>query len=347
MSLVESELHPRGSIGCRYSKQPPRRLLEEAGILAVISFGGECAPGLDPRHYRCGLPQLCDSTVTEVWYTRGDVHAGVSDGIAWSRGDEALFAACWIEDGASSTQAQRVEAVYLRLLDFIARQGYPNIVRMWNYLPGINVGEGDMERYRLFCSGRQQAFERVRYDAVMYPSSCALGHSGGRSVVYLLAAKNPVNAVENPNQVSAYRYPREYGPASPSFARATLVEWAQGRQMYISGTASILGHRSRCVGDLAGQLRITFDNIDTLLELGAGAAGANGRRALSMLKVYVRHPADLVQVQRAVQVHYPGVPAVYLHADICRAELLVEVDGLCELPVADMGAGALGVAVHE
>ena len=69
----------------------------------------------------------------------------------------------------------------------------------------------------------------------------------------------------------------------------------------MSGTASIVGHHSRCVGDLEGQLRVTFENIDALLERGGQEAQRNEKLQMSLIKVYLRFPRDLAAVSVAVQ----------------------------------------------
>jgi chorismate lyase / 3-hydroxybenzoate synthase len=320
---------------CDYSREPVERLLQDCSVLAVISFGSRVGPGDDPRHIYCGLPQLGGPDLSEVWRVSGDVESGSSDGASYSQAEGLIFAAC-ATDEVQDAEAQRrlVHQAYSKLLKLIHARGHTHIVRMWNYLANINLGEGDSERYRQFCAGRQAAFDDCEYEGEMYPSACALGHRESRTIVYLLASTAPVAHVENPNQLAAYRYPRQYGPASPSFARATLANWQTDRQLYVSGTASIVGHQTRCVGDLRGQLRTTFENFDVLLARSALVAETSSEIRMALLKVYVRNVKDYGAVLVAVSERYPGVPAVYLHADICRSDLLVEIDGLCHLPSA-------------
>ena len=94
-------------------------------------------------------------------------------------------------------------------------------------------------------------------------------------VVYFLAGRVAPVFVENPRQVSAYHYPREYGTHSPVFSRAALLRQAQSLTLFISGTASIVGHRSLHLGDTAAQTRETLTNIEALL----GEANRTARAA--------------------------------------------------------------------
>jgi chorismate lyase/3-hydroxybenzoate synthase len=128
--------------------------------------------------------------------------------------------------------------------------------------------------------------------------------------------------VENPRQVSAWHYPRQYGRTPPSFARAMTLPARDA--LAISGTAAIVGHASAHEGDLDAQLGETLTNLEALLATAGMAAGFDTR---SPLKAYVRHSADAPQVRDFLHRRLPGVPVLLLHGDICRGELLVEIDG--------------------
>lgn len=156
-----------------------------------------------------------------------------------------------------------------------------------------------------------------------YPAATAIGHHGGHGLlqVYALSATVPGHALENPRQVSAWQYPRQYGPTAPSFARAMQLP---GGSLAISGTAAVIGHASHHHDDVAAQADEAFANLHSLLK----RAELSRFDAHSPLKVYVRHPRNVDRVEMALARHLdPAVPRVLLHGDICRRELLVEVDG--------------------
>jgi chorismate lyase / 3-hydroxybenzoate synthase len=145
--------------------------------------------------------------------------------------------------------------------------------------------------------------------------------------------------VENPRQVSAYHYPQQYGTHSPVFSRAALVRHRGSLALFISGTASIVGHRSAHVGDIAAQTRETLLNIDALLsEANAAAGGAHFDLGALTGKVYVRRPADLpvIRAQLAPALA-AGARFIYLQADICRQDLSVEIEAAA---ICSPGAGA-------
>jgi hypothetical protein len=210
-----------------------------------------------------------------------------------------------------------------------------HLYRLWTYVPRINALAGGMENYRLFCRGRSLAFEE-RFGAGfqrVLPASSAVGSAAGPLAVGFLAGKEVPRHFENPRQVPAWKYPAQYGPRPPSFSRATSVASGEGRRIFVSGTAAIRGHASMA-GGLDGQLSCTLDNLSLVGEsAGAGpdlGGSAGWRRAF---KVYLRHPADLPAAKARLDscLLRPGDTVSYLRADICRADLLVEIEAVLSL----------------
>ena len=248
------------------------------------------------------------------------------------------------------------EQAYRELFALLQSSASPQLLRLWNYIADINVETGGIERYRQFNVGRQQAFlaaRRTAFDGA--PAACALGTRDGPLTVHFLAGPQPSVAVENPRQVSAYRYPSDYGPSSPTFSRAALAVLGGDREaMFISGTASIVGHATQHLGDVRAQTEETLRNIDALLaraaELGAARPQAIHRRDALDCTVYVRHAGDLGVIretfERSVGPDSASARrAIYLHADICRADLLVEIEAQS---VAAIGSGTRRVVpIHQ
>ncbi|HMX11830.1 MAG TPA: hypothetical protein PKE61_13070, partial [Burkholderiaceae bacterium] len=158
--------------------------------------------------------------------------------------------------------------------------------------------------------------------------------------VYFLAGRQPVTPIENPRQVSAYRYPSRYGPAAPSFSRAALADLGGGGLgLFISGTASIVGHETEHLGDVRAQTRETLTNLRTVCEVASQRTGRLFRVEELELVVYLRHPADLAAVRDelagALGADSPALrSAIVVQADICRADLLVEIEAHRLLPGA-------------
>lgn len=337
---------PVAGLGCEYTTDSAEQLLASAYVLAVIDFdcGGADKPDiskarvLDPRFIDTGLTiiPLGECDIREVWYSSTPVTSGTENDVRWVANGSALLVSVTVDESQSKDLHEATYQAYKQLLGVMSRRGCSHIIRAWNYLAEINVGGGDSERYKCFCSGRHEAFIDFGYGLSQFPAACALGHQGGSMVIYLLAATEPALHFENPQQVSAYKYPREYGARSPSFARAALKSWERSNHIYISGTASIIGHRSLHPGDVARQLQVTFDNIAQLLKHIQAGAGPGEQLQMSMLKIYVRNAKNLELIRLAVEQEYGAdTPAVFVLADICRRELEVEIDGICSFPEND------------
>lgn len=205
--------------------------------------------------------------------------------------------------------------------------------RVWNYVPGINAVHAGLENYRRFCRGRSVAFEEqfgVDYQRQL-PAASAVGANPGPLAIAFLAGDAAPRHFENPRQVPAFEYPADYGPRPPSFSRATLVENAARRQLFVSGTAAIRGHATIAVGNLSGQLACTRENLHIIAATaGAGADFGAADDWQRTLKVYIRHARDLAAVSRDLDEHLlrAGDTVTYLLADLCRSDLLVEIEAV-------------------
>ena len=303
--------------------------LAQADVLAVFGFG-PAAPGADdPRYLRVPLAPFGDAPL-EVWRGHGAVASGREGAIRWSSDGELLFGAIEIAEGDDGIEAA-ARTAYTAMSAFVAARGFPHLLRIWNYLDAITHGEGDAERYRQFCVGRAQGLGT--FETELLPAATAIGRCDDERVlqVYWLAAKASGKPVENPRQVSAYRYPRQYGPQSPSFARAMLPPTADRMPLLLSGTAAVVGHASQHDGELLMQIDETFRNFDALLDAARSRQPALPARfgPGTRLKVYVRDAADLPLVAEALEARFGDrVPRVLLHAAICRRELAIEIDGV-------------------
>jgi len=314
----------------------PSALLAGDDVLAAFGFGTDAPPALaDPRYLRVPLEPYGPAAF-EVWRGCGPVVRGRDDGVRWASDGQLLFGVIEVpeDDGGIQDAAQRA---YARLAAFTTRSRTPHLLRVWNYVDAITLGAGDDERYRAFCVGRARGLGD--FDVRSLPAATAIGRCDGERVVqvYWLASAAPGTPVENPRQVSAYRYPRQYGPQSPSFARAMLPPDGSRMPLLLSGTAAIIGHTSMHDGELLAQLEETFANFDALV----GAARTHDPSlparfgAGTRLKVYVRDRHDLPLVADALDRRFgSAVPRLLLHAAICRRELVVEIDGVHGRPLA-------------
>lgn len=295
--------------------------LADPRVLATFEFAANVRASADPRAIQVRLPALLSPGRCEVWRVDTPVRSGREGTLRWSEGGGWLLVALEEAEGADGVEACGRRA-YQRLLAHLGATSGWHVQRLWNHVDDINIGAGDAERYRQFCSGRRAGMAAGFPQG--FPAATAVGHPErtGTLQVFCLAARMPGRRLENPRQLSAWRYPRQYGPVPPSFARAMRLPGGHG--LAISGTAAIQGHASRHAGDLDAQLAETMVNLDVLLAAG-GTASTLGAR--SVLKAYVRHGADLDRVDAFLAARVPEAARLVVQADICRRELLVEIEG--------------------
>ncbi len=307
----------------------PAAWLQDERVLAVFGFGDAAPHSDDPRYLRVPL-QPYGPRLLEVWRAAAPVRSGRDGDIAWASDGHLQFGVIELDEGGLDIE-EAAALAYRQLSRFVAGSATPHLLRVWNYLDAITLGSDDRERYRRFCVGRARGLGE--FDVSQLPAATAVGRCDDARVmqIYWLAAAQTGTPLENPRQVSAYHYPRQYGPQSPSFARAMLPPAGSDMPLLLSGTAAVVGHASMHAGQLLAQLEETCANFDALI----GAARAHVPTlparfgAGSRLKVYVREREDLPRVAQALDARFgERVPRLLLHAVICRDELAVEIDGV-------------------
>lgn len=298
-------------------------------LLALVLFG-EGKGAAPDSVFRLPLARL-GGGAGEAWSGAAPVRRERAGRIRWA-GDGVHWFGSIDVDAAGDRLEDEARRAYEELLRASERAGCAHVLRAWNAVVHINRFSVGEERYRLFCKGRAEAYAGLWGEGFeqRLPSCSAVGsHSGGLSV-HLLAASRPGTSIENPRQISAYRYPDLYGPKSPSFARGLVAPAGSGGWVFVSGTASIIGHESVHRGDPVAQTEETMRNIEEVLDAGGcpGTGGPLGTR-LHALRVYVRRRDDLAPIRDTLdRILGSPVPTVWLLADVCREELLVEIEGI-------------------
>jgi enamine deaminase RidA (YjgF/YER057c/UK114 family) len=221
-----------------------------------------------------------------------------------------------------------------------------DVVRTWFYLGKITGLEGHLQRYQELNRARADYYRNVRFSRsfsngsscrAVLPASTGIGTTGSGLAVSCVAlqARRPdvfVVPLENPRQTPAYVYHPKYSSQSPKFSRAVALVTGNYITIWVSGTASIVGSESQHPNDVVKQTEQTIDNIETLISsenferhhIGAGAS----LQDFVKIRVYVKRPEDYACCRAICERRFGNVPAVYAVADICRPELLVEIEGM-------------------
>ena len=208
-------------------------------------------------------------------------------------------------------------------------------IRFWNYVPGIvDRMDGDIDRYMAFNRGRHQACAAVTApggETRASATASAVGVDGPDLVIDCLASTDGGSPVENPRQITSWRYSRRYGPRPPFFARGIRTTLDERPVLLLGGTASIVGEDSCHVGNVAAQIDELLTNMAVLIS----QTGIDQDAALSRLteaRIYVVDPADAELVESAIAARAGDrVRMQTARSRICRPELMVEVEGVAAL----------------
>ncbi len=172
----------------------------------------------------------------------------------------------------------------------------------------------------------------------VYPASTGIGSAGrgiSMSAIAIVTDRQDIRAVplENPRQTAACDYSAAYGPQSPKFSRAMALSCGDYATIFISGTASIAGCDTQHVGSVVRQTEETLDNIAALIaeeNLARGGLPGLGTSlaSLGLARVYIKRPEDYAAVRAVCDRRLGSAPTIYAIADVCRPELLVEIEGV-------------------
>ena len=121
-----------------------------------------------------------------------------------------------------------------------------------------------------------------------------------------------------------------------SFERGTYIDYADRRHVIISGTASINNKgQIEHPKDIVKQTHRMWDNVEALLK-EAGSSYED----VGVMIVYLRDVADYAIVSRMYDERFPNPPRIIVHAPVCRAGWLIEMECMAvqKQNVADMPA---------
>ncbi len=202
---------------------------------------------------------------------------------------------------------------------------YRDVVRTWFYLSDI------LDWYAAFNKVRNEKYGEFGImpgpgdrDLLLPASTGIRGDtpSGAAATMDLIAiageadTRSVVRQLTNASQLDAFRY-------GSAFSRGALIQEPDVSLIEVSGTASIDERgKSQFPGDIRGQINCTFDRIETLL----GQEGA-GLRDIAAATVFVKRPEYApIFWEMAKDRGLEEFPAVCVVADVCRDELLFEID---------------------
>jgi enamine deaminase RidA (YjgF/YER057c/UK114 family) len=263
---------------------------------------------------------------------------------------KALFVGGAMSSVSEAGIQKQSDAIFSGLEEIFELEKMPvsSIVRQWNYIENITRIEDNSQNYQDFNDARSRFYRKTKWHGG-FPAATGIGIGCGGVIVdldaiYTNGSDIKVVSLNNTLQVPAHDYSnsvliaaedeQDRPVTTPKFERGKLVLSGTEGVIYISGTAAIRGEKSFSNEGIEEQTRITLENIEHLISeetLANSGVGHFAKVEISSLRIYLKEELFFEPCKRIIDENYPGVPAVYLKADICREELLVEIEGIAKI----------------
>ena len=226
-----------------------------------------------------------------------------------------------------NTPSLQTKRLIRRAEKILESQGasYRDVARTWFYLADILAWYPEFNRSRTAVYDQFGILPGQDNGRLRLPASTGIngrvptGAAGALdlfAVVGHKASQPLVKQLSNPGQQDAFHY-------GSAFSRGALLQQPDVALIQVSGTAAIDEHgRSLYPGDVRAQIDCTFDKIAALI-------GQEGARLTDIAAacVFVKRPEDTLAYQELAAARgLENLPVVIMVADVCREELLFEMD---------------------
>ncbi len=235
---------------------------------------------------------------------------------------------------------EQAKDIFSAIENILTSEGFliSDIYRQWNYIEDITIKNEGSQNYQEFNDARSIFYAKANW-CNGYPAATGIGTGRGGIMIELYAIKGTpaVNKpIDNPMQIAAHNYSQNVlegvvveelqERTTPKFERARIL----GNTIYISGTAAIKGEESITSNDTVCQAETTMEVMNNLISKSNIPVPNNGA-TYDLLRIYVKHEACIPAVKEYMNAHYPSVPKHYLVSDVCRPELLIEIEGVAHI----------------
>jgi hypothetical protein len=325
--FIDSET---GSVSEPLKNETYSKILEIVGSPFIFSFISQ--------------PPLSSKVIAEVFYYDSKIWHGTY--ISYTIGEAILFAHNNIRVLIGSIVSRQnigirkqAEDAFSTLNHLLTNQQFSigSIIRQWNYIENILSNSEGKQNYQEFNNVRSQ-FYGNNFDKSGYPAATGIGMSKGGVIIEFIALDSDIaisKPINNPEQVAAFCYSENVligkensSKTTPKFERARFLGLLKHNAIFISGTASIKGEKTVGVNDPAEQTEVTIHNIQQLYSkevIESLSVSSNSRYGHA--RVYIKNREDFEAISHIFRNHFADLPVVYLLADICRDDLLVEIEG--------------------
>ena len=321
-------------------------LLGEVKSAIYASLGKKVPVTLIPQYLLPG-----GGLAVEVYTIEGGIsfqieeQEGICYGFMENEEEKMLFVEGIPATNFAESVRKQSQEVFAKLNTLLSAYsfGVDDIVRQWNYIGNIVSCKDGKQNYQEFNDARS-AYYATGVWSNGYPAATGIGSTEGIIVGGIAFKKSNgkgVYPIDNPLQVAAHIYSKNVlidndenaVKSTPKFERAKLIESTSGVCCFVSGTAAIRGEES--VNPTSAKLQTikTIENIEYLVSkenlVRFGCKSYDLKYAI--LHVFVKHAEDYEAVKTVVEERCSQVPTIYSVADVCRSELLVEIEGILTL----------------
>lgn len=235
---------------------------------------------------------------------------------------------------------EQAKDIFAAIENILSTEGFKpcDIYRQWNYIEDITVKNDGSQNYQEFNDARSIFYGKCKWPGG-YPAATGIGTARGGVMIELYAIKGETavnKPIDNPMQVAAHNYSQKVldgtvvkelqERTTPKFERARIL----GDTIYISGTAAIKGEESTMINDTVQQAELTMQIMNNLISKENIPTANNGAR-YDLLRIYVKQEECIPAVKEYMNKNYGSVPKHYLVSDICRPELLIEIEGVAHI----------------
>lgn len=289
-------------------------------------------------------PLTCKIIVEAFYYDPSNwefraVRSGENTAALFQKGDTKILVGN-VQANSNHSCKINSEKAFESLLDIFTTVHFPikSIIRQWNYLEDILGYDGEEQRYQEFNNVRSGVYGNA-FEKCGYPAATGIGMKRGGVIIEFVAVKSnevETKPVDNPGQIAAHDYSKKVLvgeecvlKTTPKFERARYFSFQDKKLIFISGTASITGEKTVGIYDPVEQTEVTIQNIKRLYsdEVLKGLSKEKLNTKYGHARVYLKNRKDFRSIKKTVETHYGKMPVVYIIADICRDNLLVEIEG--------------------
>lgn len=227
---------------------------------------------------------------------------------------------------------------------------FSNVIRQWNYIEDLLAFEKQaaqsLQRYQIFNEVRSYYFD-PSYFKNGFPAATGIGCQAPNITIDFVAINTPtrfgITPIKSPIQEDAYNYTErvlegdalnQSDKCPPYFERATKVNFLDKNTIFVSGTAAISGEDTIASSDIEEQTQHTIENIKALISkanLEKNGIDSESHKIFQSVRTYIKNKKDAQKVEQIVKQLLPSDNYIFVLADVCRDNLLVEIEGIVTL----------------